>query len=71
MELSAIKMVGEAAGASLADVLSKKGECECGVASLPITINNVEGDPDPYTGEQKMIYYYNLSVCLRDKELLT
>ena len=29
---------------------------------LPITINNVEGDPDPYTGEQKMIYYYNFSL---------
>ena len=31
-------------------------------APLPITINNVEGDPDPYTGEQKMIYYYNFSL---------
>lgn len=29
---------------------------------LPITINNVEGEPDPYTGEQKMIYYYNFSL---------
>lgn len=31
-------------------------------APLPITINNVEGEPDPYTGEQKMIYYYNFSL---------
>ena len=29
---------------------------------LPITIDNVKGDPDPYTGEQKMIYYYNFSL---------
>ena len=29
---------------------------------LPITIDNVKGDPDPYTGEAQMIYYYNFSL---------